>query len=141
MRTAAAALLTALALVAGATAQRQASPERASSQSDGTEVIVAGSPRCAKPGDTFNDCTDCPEMVVVPTGAFLMGPPPDEAERSNAEGPLRRVLIGQALAVGKYEVTFAEWDACVADGACRHSPRDSGWGAAGAPLSMCPGTT
>lgn len=124
-------LLITLALVVGPSANAQKlalPPPGPSSRCDGTEVVVAGSPRCTKPGDTFKDCADCPELVVVPAGAFLMGSPPDEAERSDAEGPLRRMMIGQALAVGKYEVTLAEWDACTADGGCRHSPRDSGWG-------------
>jgi formylglycine-generating enzyme required for sulfatase activity len=67
-------------------------------------------------------------MVVVPAGEFLMGSPADESQRSSAEGPLHRVTIGSALGIGKYEVTFAEWDACVADGGCRHNPRDTGWG-------------
>ena len=31
-------------------------------------------------------------------------------------------------AVGKYEVTFAEWDTCVAGGGCSHKPKDLGWG-------------
>ena len=39
------------------------------------------------------------------------------------------MTISQPFAVGKYEVTFAEWDACVADGGCGgHRPEDSGWG-------------
>jgi formylglycine-generating enzyme required for sulfatase activity len=34
----------------------------------------------------------------------------------------------QTLAVGKFEVTFAEWDACVAAGGCKHKAGDEGWG-------------
>ena len=79
-------------------------------------------------GKSFKDCVDCPAMVVVPPGEFLMGSPPNEAERSNSEGPQHRVSIGQPLAIGKYEVTFGEWDACVAEGGCKYKPRDSGWG-------------
>ena len=99
-----------------------------SSQCDGMRINIEGASRCEKPGQSFKDCVDCPEMVVVPAGEFLMGSPPDEAERSNAEGPQHKVTIGQVLAVGKYEVTFAEWDACAADGGCKHTPKDSGWG-------------
>lgn len=95
---------------------------------EGIRITVVGLPRCAKPGETFKDCADCPEMVVVPAGAFLMGSPVNEHQRSNAEGPRHKVVIGKALAVGRHEVTFAEWDACAADGGCRHKPRDSGWG-------------
>jgi formylglycine-generating enzyme required for sulfatase activity len=67
-------------------------------------------------------------MTVVPPGTFLMGSPPSEEHRSSAEGPQRPVEISHWLAVGTFEVTFAEWDACVAEGGCRHQPRDPGWG-------------
>lgn len=89
---------------------------------------VEGSARCALPGATFRDCDDCPEMVVLPPGEYVMGSPDEEPGRSSSEGPRREVRIGYPLAVGKYEVTFAEWDACVADGGCSHRPRDPGWG-------------
>jgi formylglycine-generating enzyme required for sulfatase activity len=48
--------------------------------------------------------------------------------RNKDEGPQRSVVIPQPFAVGKYEVTFAEWDACVAQGGCTHKPGDRGWG-------------
>ena len=36
--------------------------------------------RALKPGDTFRECAkDCPEMVVVPAGEFMMGSPANEA--------------------------------------------------------------
>jgi len=77
----------------------------------------------------FRDCPDvCPEMVAVPAGEFTMGSPPGEEGRGSAEGPQRKVTIARPFAVGKYEVTFAEWDACVAAGGCKHTPTDSGWG-------------
>jgi formylglycine-generating enzyme required for sulfatase activity len=66
-------------------------------------------------------------MVVVPAGTFMMGSPPEEEGRSDSEGPQRQVTIAQPLAVGKFEVTFAEWDACVSAGACRETS-DEGWG-------------
>src|SRR6185295_6107578 len=82
-----------------------------------------------EPGQEFRDCQDvCPEMVVLPSGEFVMGSPPGELERSRLEGPQRRVAITRAFAVGKYEVTFAEWDACVEDRGCNHRPGDEGWG-------------
>ncbi len=71
-------------------------------------------------GTVFRDCyggqgihgpSACPEMVVVPAGAYMMGSPEEASEL-----PIHRVTIGEPLAVGKYEVTFAEWDACVAHG-------------------------
>ena len=81
------------------------------------------------PGDTFRDCSGCPEMVVVPSGSFMMGSPPTEGERLDDEGPVHRVTIASPFAVGVYEVTFAEWDLCVAQGGCGgHRPDDEGWG-------------
>jgi formylglycine-generating enzyme required for sulfatase activity len=84
-----------------------------------------------QPGREFRDCADvCPEMVVVPTGGFMMGSLPGEEGRTDAEGPQRKVTIGRPFAVGKFEVTFAEWDACAADGGCvtNRRPNDLGWG-------------
>ena len=80
------------------------------------------------PGRSFRDCPDCPEMVVVPAGSFTMGSLANEEVRSDAEGPQRKVTIARPFAVGKFEVTFAEWDACVAAGRCKHNPGDQGWG-------------
>ncbi len=72
-------------------------------------------------GKGFRDCADgCPEMVVVPAGTFMMG------EGSSQ----RRTSIARSFAVGKFEVTFAEWEACVAGRGCasNKSPSDQGWG-------------
>ena len=68
------------------------------------------------PGDTFRDCNGCPLMVVAPSGSFMMGSPPTEGERDGDEGPVHRVTIAEPFAVGVYEVTFGEWDACVSQG-------------------------
>lgn len=63
-----------------------------------------------KPGSgvSFRDCSDCPEMVVVPAGSFMMGSPPREEGRLDREGPQRQVTIARPIAVGKFEVTFEE---------------------------------
>jgi len=75
-------------------------------------------------GQSFKDCADCPEMVVVPSGSFKMG-----SNDYSDEKPVHQVTINYSFAVGKYEVTFAEWDACVADGGCGgYRPDDNGWG-------------
>ena len=77
-------------------------------------------------GAVFRDCPACPEMVVVPAGSIIMGL--SELSRDE-EGPRRRVTIGAPFAVGVYEVTFAEWDACVDRGGCGgYRPADSGRG-------------
>ena len=82
-----------------------------------------------QPGEIFRDCPTCPQMVVVPAGSFMMGSPASEEGSDEHERPQHRVTIGEPFAVGIYEVTFAEWDACVRDGGCGgHSPDDEGWG-------------
>lgn len=83
-------------------------------------------------GETFRDCADCPEMVVVPAGSFMMGSPANEEGRKRNEGPQHPVRIQNPFAVGKYEVTFAEWDAGVAaGGVAGHRRSDPGWGRRG----------
>jgi len=81
----------------------------------------------SKPGRVFRDCAQCPEMVVIPGGSFLMGSPPVELGHRMDEGPQHRVTV-QRFAMGRYEVTFAEWDACKAARWCRRQPKDLGWG-------------
>ena len=82
-----------------------------------------------RPGRVFRDCAECPEMVVIPAGSFMMGSPAGEEGRYVNEGPVHRVTIAAPFAAGKYEVTFEEWEACVAGGGCGgYRPGDSGWG-------------
>ena len=80
-----------------------------------------------QPRDTFRDCSQCPQMVVVPAGNFTMGSPPDEVGRYKDEDPPQEIKIAKVFAVGKFEVRFDEWMQCVADGACRGAA-DQGWG-------------
>jgi len=80
------------------------------------------------PRGAFRDCADCPDMIVVPAGEFMMGSPPSERGRNPDEGPQRKVTFTQPFAAGKYEVTFAQWDACVAAGGCTLKPGDNDWG-------------
>ena len=81
-------------------------------------------------GEVFRDCdgTWCPEMVVVPAGSFMMGSPSGEKGRDADEGPVHGVRISEPFAVGVYEVTFEEWEACRRGGGCSHDPDDKGWG-------------
>ena len=85
---------------------------------------------CFKPGERFSDCAVCPEMVVVPAGGFDMG----SEGNSGDETPVHRVTIIQAFAIGRYEITFEQWDACVADGECTHRPNEPGWGRGSRPV-------
>ena len=87
-----------------------------------------------KPGHRFRDCDDCPEMVVVPAGSFDMGSPSRENGRGANEGPVHRVTISEPFAVGVYEVTVEEWDACRRARGCSHSSDDRGWGRGARPV-------
>lgn len=86
------------------------------------EALVAGEQRCLKPKETFKECADCPEMVVAPPGEFAMG-----SNDFESASPQHKVTIVRPFAVGKFEVTFAEWDACLAAGGCKHKPA-ANWG-------------
>ena len=84
--------------------------------------------------DVLKDSGDKgPEMVVLPTGSFRMGSPSGEAGRDSNEGPVRTVTISRRIAMGRYEVTFAEYDRFVlATG--RESPDNKGWGRGRRPM-------
>src|SRR5262245_50836718 len=71
--------------------------------------------KAAKPGSDFKECANgCPVMIVIPAGKFLMGSPENEPDHNASEGPQHEVTIAKLFAVSKFEVTFEEWDACVA---------------------------
>lgn len=57
---------------------------------------------------TFRDCRDCPEMMIIPSGKFMMGSPSDQVGRDELEGPQRLVTI-RSFAAGRYHVTRGEW--------------------------------
>lgn len=81
------------------------------------ELIVGDTPltqaqeRRLKPKQTFRECKDCPEMVVLPAASFTMGSPETEKDRWGWEGPQHVVTIGKPLAVGKLPVTVDQFDA------------------------------
>jgi formylglycine-generating enzyme required for sulfatase activity/tripartite-type tricarboxylate transporter receptor subunit TctC len=81
-----------------------------------------------KPKDTFKECANCPEMVVLPSGSFTMGSPANEPGRHSNEGPQHEVTIAQRFAISQFELTFDEWDACVNAGGCTGIRYDEGWG-------------
>jgi len=85
--------------------------------------------KTAMPGSDFKECEyRCPVMIVVPAGKFLMGSPESESDQYSSEGPQREVTIAKPFAVSKFEVTFAEWDACVVACACPKVEDSSGRG-------------
>lgn len=101
-----------------------------------TIVVVShglSSRSSARANTPFADCVDCPQMVVIPAGEFTMGSPASEPYRG-AEMQ-HRVTIAAPFALSKYEVTFAQWDVCVADGGCGGlKPDDFGWGRGNRPV-------
>jgi formylglycine-generating enzyme required for sulfatase activity len=92
------------------------------------KVLTAEAEHALQPGQGFKECADCPEMVVVPTGEFLMGSPKEGQDHQTQEEPQHKVSIKQRFAVSRFEVTFEEWDACVTLGGCAYLPSDQGWG-------------
>jgi formylglycine-generating enzyme required for sulfatase activity len=80
-------------------------------------------------GQIFQECKNCPQMVVVPRGTATLGSPSGEPGRQSNEASPHSVTIDKPFAVGRYDVTFDEWDACVADGGCAgYKPDDNGFG-------------
>jgi formylglycine-generating enzyme required for sulfatase activity len=79
-------------------------------------VLTADAERGLKPQEAFRDCEQadiCPDMIVVPAGHFAMGSPMAEFAT-----PVHEVKINTRYAVSKFEVTFEQWDRCVALGWC-----------------------
>ncbi len=93
--------------------------ETPSDQEQVVEEPPKSEPLPPKPGESFRDCSECPQMVVIPPGQFIMGSADDRSE----EKPAHTVTIARAFAIGVYEVTVGEWDACLREGECRHSPK------------------
>jgi formylglycine-generating enzyme required for sulfatase activity len=91
-------------------------------------VLKPDTERALRPLASFRECAkDCPEMIVIPAGGFTMGSPADEAVRFGNEGLQHQVTIAKPFAVSKFDVTFADWDACVSARGCPHVA-DSGLG-------------
>lgn len=59
-------------------------------------------------GREFKDCSDCPVMVVVPAGKFVMGSPESEKGRFDNEGPQHSVTVSHSFAIAKYPTTMGE---------------------------------
>jgi formylglycine-generating enzyme required for sulfatase activity len=110
-------------------------PAESGAQSYGAPALVI---RAAAPSDPnglgkgvhlFRECDQCPVMSVIPAGRSLLGSPELEPGHHASERPQREITIRQPFAVGRSEVSFEEWLACVAEGGCNaHRPGDYGWG-------------
>ena len=98
-------------------------------------VLNPPAEQALKSGESFRECAPrqngkdfCPDMVVVPAGSFTMGSPPIDKLALDDEVPAHPVTIAKPFAVSEFELTFAEWDTCVAHGGCAVVPDDAGWG-------------
>ena len=67
-------------------------------------VAPAAAPEPPKP---LRDCPECPELMAIPAGSFDMG----SADNTAREKPVHRVAIAKPFALGRYEVSFDEYDA------------------------------
>ena len=74
-------------------------------------------PAPVKPGQSFKECRNCPEMVVLPPGTFLMGSPADEPDRRDNEVQ-KKITFARPFAMARTEVTWDQWEACVRDRWC-----------------------
>lgn len=87
-----------------------------------------------KSGTVFQDCPACPQMVVIPAGSLMMGSPESDTDARDDERPQHKVTIAKPFAVSRFEVTFAEWNACIDARGCEHRPNDEGWGHGARPV-------
>ena len=86
------------------------------------------------PGRTFRDCVGCPDMVSLPTGTASLGAADNETDARPNEKPQRPVTFANLFAISVTEVTFAQYDACIAAGGCSGRPNDNGWGRGSRPV-------
>jgi formylglycine-generating enzyme required for sulfatase activity len=77
--------------------------------------VAEHAPAVSQPRPSFKDCADCPEMVALSPGEFMMGSPESEFERREPEGRPRRVVIATRFAIGKFEITMDQFSAFVAE--------------------------
>jgi formylglycine-generating enzyme required for sulfatase activity len=97
-------------------------------------VLKPEAERALKPLASFRECAkDCPEMIVIPADSFMMGSPATEKGRYTSEDPQHPVTIARPFAVSKFDVTFADWDACVSVRGCPQVS-DSGFGRGSKPV-------
>jgi formylglycine-generating enzyme required for sulfatase activity len=79
-------------------------PEARSAQDKIYQWEIVAEPEA---GRTFKDCPECPEMVEIPAGSFDMGSNNGEPN----EKPMHSVTVAKPFAIGKTEVTQAQWHA------------------------------
>jgi formylglycine-generating enzyme required for sulfatase activity len=86
-----------------------------------------------RPMDRFKECERCPEMVVIPPGQFSMGASESEPGSTPDERPQHKVTFAQPFSVGRFAVTFDEWNACVIARGCSYQHQH--WARGGQPVT------
>jgi formylglycine-generating enzyme required for sulfatase activity len=82
-----------------------------------------------KEGLVFRDCDTCPELVSIAPGEFMVGPEGrSTAQQAIAAAETKKVVVDKPFAIGRYEITFDDWQHCVDAGGCKRQPADDGWG-------------
>jgi formylglycine-generating enzyme required for sulfatase activity len=76
--------------------------------------VAVAKPAGATGKSEIRDCPTCPAMIALPGGAFAMGSISGDME----ERPSHRVNVAQPFAIGAYEVTIEQWNACVDAAGC-----------------------
>ncbi|RBW41907.1 hypothetical protein DS901_14255 [Loktanella sp. D2R18] len=107
--------------------------------------LLTASPAFTAPLDMFRDCDECPEMIELPLGEFMMGAPEGEAQLeyhwyngalrpttienpfiAHEEGPLHLVKVDIPVAMARTEITYDQWMICVNDSGCNgYTPNSS----------------
>jgi formylglycine-generating enzyme required for sulfatase activity len=84
--------------------------------------------------EPFQDCPDCPVMVPLPAGRFVMG----ADDQRDTYGPGHDRAMPIPFAIASTETTFDQYEACVIAGACRGDKSDHGWGRRRQPIINVP---
>src|SRR5262249_6931343 len=92
-------------------APAQVTPTPAPAASTDAAPLSPMQEKALRPKDTFKECANCPEMMVVPAGSFTMGSPTSEPGHTVDENPQHTVTNARPFAVGRFAVTFCESDA------------------------------
>jgi len=110
----------------------------------GVSIALTAAHAQERPDREFRECADCPEMVAVPAGGFLMGSLATEHGRFDSEGPRHAVAV-RAFAIGKYDVTIAEFLIFLRETGYQPLPCDTiqhiSWHSPGHDLATPPGET
>ena len=120
-----------LALLVGLGTAAQASAVEKSALQQLQQKVLQDYERERAVRAAFGGKTEAEYFARIPAGSFRMGD--IQGGGDSDERPVHRVRI-KAFLLGKTEVTFAQWDACVAAGGCRRKPDDEGWGRGNRPV-------